>query len=512
MQKKPNIVLIMTDQQRADWLGCAGHPVLKTPHIDALAAEGTRFTNFNVATPVCQPNRASIMTGRYPSVHGLRHNGLNLPRNQATFAEVLRAGGYSTAMIGKSHLQTFTDTPQRRGSAPDTGPIAEANKDAGPYRDERPMGSPHEVPRPYYGFDHVELVGGHGAAPRGGHYIAWLKERRPDDWETLRDPANRLAHNYSCPQAYRTPLPEALYPTSFVTERAEAFLSEQSPDQPFFAFVSFPDPHHPFNPPGRYWDMYDPAEFSVDLPYTAHRNPNPILRAAHTQYADGSAETGRQKLFMASERQLQEAMALTAGMITMVDDAVGRVVTALKSGGLWDNTIVIFNSDHGDYLGAFSLLLKGPFQHHSINRVPFIWRAPGAEAGLRDDLCSSLDIAPTLIEAAGLKPYNGIQGRSLWNGERREALLIEHEDNARIKLHFTERPANLRTLLTDDYRLSLYAGENWGDLVHLATDPDETHNLWDDPAHAATRAALTRRMVDEMMRATDTSPFPTLLA
>ena len=116
MTDHPNILMIMTDQHRADWLGCNGHPVVKTPHIDALAARGTNFSNFNVATPVCMPNRASILTGRYPSVHGLRHNGLYLPVSETTFVEVLRAAGYDTALIGKSHVQPMTDRAPQRGT------------------------------------------------------------------------------------------------------------------------------------------------------------------------------------------------------------------------------------------------------------------------------------------------------------------------------------------------------------------------------------------------------------
>ncbi|MEM7210488.1 MAG: sulfatase-like hydrolase/transferase, partial [Pseudomonadota bacterium] len=117
---RPNFLFVMTDQHRADWLGCAGHPVVRTPNIDALAARGTLFTDFHTASPVCMPNRASFMTGRYPSVHGLRYNGCTLPRNANTFVDVLRAGGYRTASIGKSHLQPFTDHPAERKSDPDS--------------------------------------------------------------------------------------------------------------------------------------------------------------------------------------------------------------------------------------------------------------------------------------------------------------------------------------------------------------------------------------------------------
>ena len=139
MAEKPNILMIMTDQHRADWLGCMGHPVVKTPNIDALAAKGTRFTNFHVATPVCQPNRGSILTGRYPSVHGLRHNGLHLPADQVTFVDVLCKGGYDTAMIGKSHLQPFTGMATQKSGKPATSEVyPEAKIDTGDYEYEHP--------------------------------------------------------------------------------------------------------------------------------------------------------------------------------------------------------------------------------------------------------------------------------------------------------------------------------------------------------------------------------------
>ena len=108
MTQRPNILFLITDQQRADWLGCYGHPVLKTPNIDRIAAQGMRFENFQVASPVCMPNRATLLTGRYPSLHGLRYNGCVLPENANTFVDLLAGAGYHTAAIGKSHLQPFT--------------------------------------------------------------------------------------------------------------------------------------------------------------------------------------------------------------------------------------------------------------------------------------------------------------------------------------------------------------------------------------------------------------------
>ena len=293
MSKPVNFLFFITDQQRADYLGCAGHPVLRTPHIDSIAAAGTRFDRFYVASPVCMPNRASLLTGRYPSAHGLRYNGNYLSWRANTFVDVLRAGGYRTAHIGKSHIQPMTNAPPYPRVDPDRlGPIAEAWKDdGGDYTQEEPDrfhgNDPAPFDRPYYGYDQVDMVTKHGDQC-DGHYYQWLKRKRPDA-DALRDHKNQLPHDYVCPQAYRTPIPEELYPTSFVRDRAVDFLnSVKGDDRPFFAFVSFADPHHPFTPPGKYWDMYDPADFAVRRPYDAHKNPPPPLVWSHERMRDGS--------------------------------------------------------------------------------------------------------------------------------------------------------------------------------------------------------------------------------
>ena len=189
---RPNFILFITDQHRVDYLSCTGHPVLKTPHIDSIAARGTRFDNFYVATPVCMPNRATLMTGRMPSVHDGRGNGLPLPLSSNTFVDTLRAGGYATALVGKSHLQNFTGFPpiQKRAAARDGDRVldaefAEAKKPIagdGPYDQETPSrwssGRDFNMRLPFYGFDHVDLCTGHGDQV-GGHYYVWLKSKRP---------------------------------------------------------------------------------------------------------------------------------------------------------------------------------------------------------------------------------------------------------------------------------------------------------------------------------------------
>ena len=513
--KRPNFLFFITDQHRADYLGCAGHPIVKTPNIDTIAAKGTRFENFYVATPVCMPNRASLLTGRYPSAHGLRYNGCELSYRASTFTDVLRLGGYHTACIGKNHLQPMTDqSAEPRVDPAALGLIQEAWRDDGEDYDNETPGRYHgnelyEFKLPYYGFEQVSIVTGHGDQC-GGHYLQWLhsKSARADAW---RDPSNQLSHDYVCPQAVRTPIPEDLYPTSYVRDRAIEFIDHaKNEERPFFAFVSFPDPHHPFTPPGKYWNMYDPAVFSVPLPYEAHRNPTPPMRWLWTRWREGRRTAGGQEAFMASDREIKEAMALTCGMIAMLDDAIGSVLDALERSGRADNTVIVFTSDHGDYLGDYNLLLKGAIMLRSINRVPFIWSDPeDRRARCSGALASTIDVAPTIIERAGLRPYFGIHGRSLLGNldgsdHLREHHVVEHQDNM-TRMGFS-RPCMARTLITHNQRMTVYQGEDWGELYDLSVDPRESNNLWNEPSHFAERSGLMKQLTQAMMDIVDQSP------
>ncbi|MEP0943095.1 MAG: sulfatase-like hydrolase/transferase [Rhizobiaceae bacterium] len=524
MAKAPNFLFLITDQQRSDWLGCAGHPVVKTPNIDAIAGQGLRFTDFNVAMPVCMPNRASLMTGRYPSVHGLRYNGCALSHRANTFVDVLRAGGYATASIGKSHLQPFTDKPPMGRAEFDTGPIEEAWKpDETDYKMEEPerYGSDEwaEFTDSYYGFEHVDMVTEHGDRA-GGHYRQWFRQNAAKyghDWEWFHDPANELKHNYSAKQAYRTPIPEDLYPTSYIRDRANDYLRKQAnSDQPFFAFVSFPDPHHPFNPPGKYWDMYQPDQFDLDIRYDDHTTPPPPLQFSAEMHQRGELPKVMQTGFMDDDQAVRESMALSAGMLTMVDDAIGSIIETLKASGQYENTVICFNSDHGDYMGDSNLLLKGIWQRDSIVKVPFIWSDPESrEQGTRDALASTVDIAPTILERAGLRPYFGMQGKSILpsiiDGEAvRDELLIEHNDNgARMGFEIAGRA---RTLRTKDWRLTIYKDQDWGELYDLVNDPKQINNLWESDPHVNVKSDLTQRLAHRLIDQMDESPQSVRLA
>jgi len=522
----PNFLLFITDQQRADHLGAYDNATVHTPHIDALARDGWMARRCYVASPICMPNRASLLTGRLPSVHGARHNGIPLPFSEVTFTERLRDAGYTTALIGKAHLQNISGNapvwppasqPPTRGEArrPEPGRF---NQEWGPSWDAEPD---FEMDLPFYGFEQVRLVINHGDTA-GGHYRRWLRQEYPDV-------AARTGPKHALPtpdyvlsqfqQAWRTQVPEELSTTSYVGVQTCKILSDMAAgDKPFFLQCSFPDPHHPFTPPGRFWGMYDPDE--MPLPPSFHapvRGRVPHRAWIHAQRDKGRAVKNTPAMFGATEREVREALALNYGSISHIDETVGKVMAHLHQLRLADNTVVMFTSDHGDYLGDHQLLWKGPMHYQGVTRVPFIWRDPKqTKPGASSQLCSTIDIAPTVLARAGCVPHNGIQGLSLLPTIAadapldRDALLIE-EEGQRTMFGFAER-TRMRTLQTGRYRLSVYAGADWGELYDIAQDPGESHNLWDDGEHGALRHQLLHQLAQTMIHYTDTSPHPTALA
>ncbi len=306
-------------------------------------------------------------------------------------------------------------------------------------------------------------------------------------------------------------MPEEIYPTTWIADRAIDYLGDTARgDAPFFAFVSFPDPHHPFNPPGKYWDMYDPDDFDLPVTFADHRNPVPPMRWPEANFHGSAEQMTAQTAVYQDEQELKQAMALSAGMITMIDDRIGRIVEALKNNGQYDNTVIVFNSDHGHYLGDYNLLLKGMLASRGLTRVPCIWSDPkDRSARLRDTLASTIDLSATILDRAGLERYHGIQGRSMLptieqGAGHRDEVLIEFNDGA-PKFGF-DRPARGRTLVTKHWRYSMFAGESWGALFDLQNDPRETDNLWDDPAHFETRARLAERLIHHLAAQMDESP------
>ena len=526
---QPNFILFITDQQRADHLGCYGHPVLKTRHIDGIAARGVAMDKFYVASPVCMPNRASLMTGRMPSAHGVRANGIPLSRASVTFVDLLAAAGYRTALVGKSHLQNFTGqgpvfSPPAAPEALRRPPAALAQAlghglDGKDYEEENPSAwerGKRAIKVPFYGFQHVELVTGHGDQC-SGDYLHWLRERHPGA-ERLLNSVSALSHDYVCPQAVRTALPEEAYPTNYIRERAVAYLKEvagRDKEKPFFLMVSFPDPHHPFTPPGKYWDMYRPQDMPRPPAFMrADWRPSPFVERLLAARESGKANVKAQAAFAVSEREALEARALTCGMIGCIDVAIGAILAALDASGRREDTVLLFMSDHGDYLGDHRILLKGAAMYQAIVRTPFIWSDPRSPVqGARSNaLGSTIDVAATILERACLAPYAGMQGVSLFGALQggnpaRESVLVQYDHQLG-----PSRPGRMlraHGLVTRDWRVSIAEGIPGGELYNLARDPDEFFNIWDERKALEAKCDVLAQLARAEMEAVDELPLPT---
>lgn len=528
---RPNFLIFLTDQHRADHLGCYGNEVVKTPHIDELARSGQQFRRAYVANPVCMPNRGSIMSGRMPSAHGGRSNGLPLPLETVTFADLLTEFGYRTALVGKCHLQNMEDSPPLMPPTvrpPGTEPsklYPEARRATVPeaaYEQElrTTWANPaHRMQTPYYGFQDVILCN-HHADECFGDWLRWLQAERPDLASRLGREHGDGDPDYIAPQAWRTHLDEFTYPTNYIAEQTAQWIQDhvqQHPTDPFAVVCSFPDPHHPWTPPGKYWDMYDPASIEVPASMRSSNLAQRHVRWLQDERRDGLAKLEGPRLFAASEREVQEMIALTYGMISNIDDRIGLVMKALRACGADENTVVIFTSDHGDLMGDHGIVLKGPLHYQGLIKVPFIWREPGGKDKVeRTDLASSMDLGASILNRAGIEPSNGNQGKALVtpSGDAqpsgRDAVMVE-ENQQRAYLGF-DQPVRVRTVVTNTHRLSVFSEGQWGELYDLSADPHELVNLWESPEAQTLKLALLHRLTQLLMEHVDSSSKPKRVA
>jgi arylsulfatase A-like enzyme len=495
-----NVLLVTTDQQRADSIGAYGNPVCRTPNLDRLAAEGTRFTACRTQNPYCQPSRATILTGTYPSTHGVTSNGIDLPDDAVSrsLPTLLGAEGYRSALLGKAHFaSTYPVLP--------TGKLESVDGSAG---------MADGWTGPYAGFDHVELVlFGHsmriaplmgqwtwcyGPPPMGLHYGRWLfRDGFEAGVERLRLMQPEAAGSvWDHTQTWRNALPEEEHPTTWVADRAIEYLrSAAAAGEPFFAWVSFTDPHHPMDPPAPWCDLYSPADVSEMLPERREDDLDgkPPLHAAWARGARGTpmewANPGGASL---SDRELARMVAGYYGMVSQLDHQIGRLLACLDELGLADDTLVMATSDHGEFLGDHQMIFKGPIHYEGLLRVPLIVRGPGFDAGaVVDDPVGTIDLAPTALQAAGLEQPDWMEGRPLLAGPR-EHVLTENDHQMVITLP-------LRTLTTRRYKVTRYEAQpGVGELYDLQEDPGELENRWDDPAHASVRSDLLATLDDVM--------------
>lgn len=470
-----NVLFIITDQQRADHLSCAGNPILKTPNIDSIGNDGVMFTNAFVANPMCMPNRASLLTGLYPNMHGLRSNGINLPLNVPTITQTLQKRGYHTVNVGKMHLQFHFPPFRRKSKAAEVTQYWLADEIGdNPIRENFPI--------PYYGFNEVEIVLGHGDHC-AGHYTDWLEERAPHHVKSIKE---YFKKGYPVFQSimHKTELPEELFPTTYVTERTIAFLERYARgdygNKPFFMHCSYPDPHHPVCPPGTYYEMYKPED--IELPPSFNDIKNVYEHRFLGQFLKKPVFRGA-LVRESTEEEVRNFIALTYGAISMIDHGVGEILASLQKLGLADNTMVIFTSDHGDLMGDHGMVLKGPTPFNGILQVPLLWKIPGlTKSAISDSLVSSIDIPKTILNLLSIKEKRqppDMQGYDITpilkdpNKKVRDCCLIEEDEEV------GPYQVRLRHLVTERYKITLYESlRDYGDIFDRKNDPDELHNLW----------------------------------
>lgn len=508
--RRPNVLLLITDQQRADHAGFMGNDVVRTPNLDALATRGTVFESAWVSNPVCMPNRCTIMTARMPSNHGVIFNDRSLELSANTHVRTFRAAGYRTALLGKSHLQHGMSRNSMM-------PTSEAGSILSPYpvgwdqyeNDERYWDAVPEAPDDFYGFDRVELSIDHGARVSGHHY--WWAIERGADPEHLRipqtadNPMRRGGQVWW--QIYDPPYDEEHHSTSFVADRTIDFIEEASAEgSPWVAWASFPDPHHPFTPPGRWFDRHDPADIELPATFDDPMDGAPEFLKAFQRRSVHKMRNWVAMTGATSSEVTRAAIAANYGSIEMIDDRIGQILAAIERLGQTDDTIVVFTSDHGDMMGDHGLLLKGFMHYRGTLQVPMVVVDPRCEPGRTSSLASSIDLGPTLLELAGLTGYHGIQGHSLVpilddkHATVRDNVLIE--DDLDVPVERATFATSIRTLITSTHRYTRYnTGEDG--LYELHTDDDERTNL---SAHEpALRAEHVEALTDALIAHTEKS-------
>lgn len=476
-----NVLLILADQWRGDALSCLGHACARSPHLDALAAEGALFRRHYAQCAPCGPARASIFTGLYLHNHRVVANGAPLDARLTNLALEARKAGYAPALFG------YTDqTPDPRGLSPDD-----------------PSLRTYEGVLP--GFDAIVHM-----PERQEPWLRWLKAQGYDPpWEPLA--IYRPVHDGAgrgptfAPPAFKAEHSES----AFLTGEALAWL-EANGDRPFFLHLAYLRPHPPWIAPEPWNALVHPdsvppirraatmAEEGASHPFLAAwlaRNANPpVHRGPGPQPAE------------MSEAELRQLRATYFGLCAQLDSEIGRLVAWLKANGRWNDTLVLFSADHGEMLGDRWMVGKDGFFDAAFH-VPLIVRAPGAHAGVAIDAFSEhVDLMPTILDWLGLPPARQGDGRSLLpflRGERspgwREAAHWEFDFRRRVPLGLPAGCANLVAHRGERFKYVRFAAALPPLLFDLLEDPGETRNLAADPGYAGARAEAETALLDWRM-------------
>lgn len=488
MNTRPNILMICTDQQRWDTLGATGNPFVSTPDVDGLYAGGAAVENAYCQAPICTPSRGSFLTGRYPRTCGIRQNGQDIEPTERLLPKILSDAGYTCGLAGKLHISachpSVADYERRIADGYDV--FHWSHHPAASLADQA-AGTVHNRT------DNWPL----------NEYNVWLSERGEHYDAT---PLEGCEHVQIGPD-------RASHQTTWCAQKAIDFINaHRGTDVPWMFSINMFDPHHPFDPPREYLDRYMDRLDEIPLPPYV---PGELDNKPRFQEIDHHGAYGHKAgvpYATMSEHDHRMVRAAYYAMCDLISDETGRIVAALEEAGVRENTLVIFMSDHGEMLGDHGIYLKGPFFYEPAVKVPLCFNMPGTiPAQSVPGLFELIDIAPTIVEAAGLPEEPGMQGKSVWKGlcegnakAVRDSVYCEFY--GAMPWHDEWGPSNFTMVRNERYKIVVDHGSDRGELYDLAEDPGEHTNLWDDPASVATKAEMLVLMTDRMFGTVDPLP------
>lgn len=420
--------------------------------------------------------------------------------------------------MSESDWKEFSTTLEQRLSTMFTDVDARAYSDLEFEPEEFPearevweSGRISSLPEPYRGFETTDFTGGH-VNEIYGEYKNWLRDTYPDDYDRLQFSHSDNTRGKTFQVLDEWSLPESAHYNHWISDRSIDFLDDRSEDDSFFLWNSYPDPHNPYAAPEPWGSMYDPADVSLPTRREGELDSLPpfysdVYEGDFFQlqglYTDPQPEV--------NEDAIKEIIATTYGMVSYIDHEVGRVMDALEDRGLRENTVVIFLSDHGAMMGDHWMLRKGPFQFEGLLRVPMIWSWPNqfAEGKRVETVCSHEDFLPTILDLCNVtSPHTTYEPSyreepSSWSGRSLAPLLADDIDemdrSVVVENDEDYLGLRLRTLITDQYKLTVYPNEDYGELFDLNADPEELHNRWDDTEYAETKNRLYRELIDNLV-------------
>jgi len=428
--RQPNILVIHVDQHRIDCLGTYGNTDIKTPNIDQLGADGVRYINSFCPFPVCTPSRYSLLCGQYVHEHNGWTNSSTLAPDIITFPKILRTAGYRTKAVGKMHF-----TPTYLDVGFDELLLAEQD---GPGR---------------WDDDYHRYLMRHGLVDHNDLEDQLVDEYRKSARKEYWDTCGALVSN----------LPEKHHSTTWIADRAMETLRSWDNRGQQLLMVGFIKPHHPFDPPAPWRKMYNPGKLSIltgwtdkcydyDLKYSRGYFPNDTL----------------------TEPVLRRVMAYYYASISQIDHHVGRMLRLLRQKGIYEDTLVVYTADHGDFMGFHHMLLKGNYMYDPLIKVPLIIKWPGNERGgtVSQRMVNNIDLAPTLCRLAGCLPAPQMHGRALQDPGGGHDLIFAEADGGRQVM---VRSGSSMLILADPRSENLF--------FDLRKDPLEMNNLYSSPEY-----------------------------